>query len=169
MPTTTSRLIPLIAVLTLSAVLAACNGDKQAETPAQTTPAAQPEAVAKAPIAPGKQLETPLPDGIVVSVPYNAVYDKNLPAKDGSPRRRVIVEFLDGDVNTVGAGLDEQFTRAGYRKGKPRDEKGGTRVNYARKADGSKVSVLIRPRVDQRFRDDRALGTVSFSWAPPKQ
>jgi len=167
MPTTTPRLLPIAAVIALSAVLAACGGDKQAETPAQPATVEQPEA--KAPVAPGKQLETPLPDGIVVSVPYNTVYDKNLPAKDGSSRRRVIVEFLAGDVNSIGADLDKQFSGAGYRKGKPRDEKGGTRVNYARKADGSKVSVLIRPRVDQRFRDERALGTVSFSWAPPKQ
>ena len=50
----------------------------------------------------------------------------------------------------------------------PRDEEGGVRTNYARTGDGSKVSILIRPKLDQRFRDDRALGTVSFSWTPPK-
>jgi hypothetical protein len=157
----------LVLCLALTVALAACQQQapvEQAATP-EPTPAAEPVAP---PIAPGKQLERPMPDGIALQVPYNAVYDKDLAAKDGSIRRRVILEFLDGSVESIGTQLEGQLKTAGYRKGKPRDEEGGVRTNYARTGDGSKVSILIRPKLDQRFRDDRALGTVSFSWTPPK-
>lgn len=158
----------IVLCLALTVALAACQQQDpadQAVTPAPAPVATEPAAP---PIAPGKQLERPMPDGITLEVPYNAVYDKDLAAKDGSTRRRVILEFLDGNVESIGAQLEGQLKTAGYRKGKPRDEEGGVRTNYARTRDGSKVSILIRPKLDQRFRDDRALGTVSFSWTPPK-
>ncbi|WP_192311130.1 hypothetical protein [Pseudoxanthomonas sp. PXM02] len=158
----------LVLCLALTVALAACQ--QQAPADQAVAPAPAPAAVEPAapPIAPGKQLERPMPDGIALQVPYNAVYDKDLAAKDGGTRRRVILEFLDGNVESIGTQLEGQLKTAGYRKGKPRDEEGGVRTNYARTRDGSKVSILIRPKLDQRFRDDRALGTVSFSWTPPK-
>jgi glucose/arabinose dehydrogenase len=160
----------LFLPMAAAVALAACNSKtpSEAQQPAPAATAATAPTAVKPPIAPGKQLEQPMPDGVALAVPYNAVYDKTLPAKDGTQRRRVIVEFLDGTTDSVARDLDSQLRKAGYRKGAPREEKGGTRVNYARRADGSRVSILIRPHLDQRFRDKRALGTASFSWTPPQ-
>lgn len=154
-------LLPVACAL----AFAACN--KSDETPAATAPPDATAAAVPEVVPPGAPLREPLPDGMEFDFAFNTVYDKVLAAKDGSPRRRVIVEFLQGTVESTSESVRNDLLVVGYRAGKPRDEEGGTRLNYSRKSDGAKVSVLTRPIIDQRVRDPMAKGTVSLSFVPP--
>lgn len=155
-------LLPVACAL----AFAACNKSNNVPVEASQAGAsttAEPQAI----VPPGAPLREPLPDGMSFDFAFNTVYDKVLTAKDGSPRRRVIVEFLQGTAEVASESVRNELVAAGYRAGKPRDEEGGIRLNYSRKSDGAKVSVLTRPIIDQRVRDPMAKGTVSLSFVPP--
>ena len=148
--------------------LAACNQTPApeaaapvTETPAEVAPTPPPAPAAH---ADSKPLVDKLPGGVDFPFPYHAVYDRLVDLEQNKKQRRVLVEFLEGDVAGADGHVSAMMQQAGFRRAKPKDEKGGIRVNYSRKEDGSRVTVLILPAEGQKMRSAGGKGTVYIGW-----
>lgn len=96
-------------------MLASCKQEEPATTVATVTPAASETAAttnACPPAAFGYQF---LPEGLDVPVVYHLRADRFYTAKDGRLRRRVALEFLEGDADSVRASVEEAMVKAGYK------------------------------------------------------
>lgn len=155
-----SKLLRTLIPAALATMLIACERN---DSPA---PAPQPSAPTAATTPAGPKPATPdtLPDGVRLSFPHEVVYDKVLTGKSGEQRRRIIVEYLDGDAAAVEKALTEGFQAAGYRNAGDRQLPGGKRIVFLNPQSKARVYATFASGAQQRFHNKDAQGTVSFSW-----
>lgn len=106
-------------------VIAACNAPTPAVAPAQpdvaattSTPAASP-AVTDTATTPAA-VENALPEGVIISAPYQLRADRVVTNKDGLVRRQVTYAYPDAESAGAEATLEAAFRSAGF---KPRPQK----------------------------------------------
>lgn len=107
-----------------------------------------------------------LPTGFTLAIPHYVVYDRDIEGDTGMTRR-VLVEFLEGDMDSANTRLTQMLEQAGYRKGREVAEQGGIRSNY-RSADNSfRLATRVTPASEmERTRSKDAKGSIYMSWVP---
>lgn len=96
-------------------MLASCKPEEPAATVATATPAAGETAATTTACPPAVVGYRFLPEGLDVPVAYHLRADRFYTAADGRLRRRVALEFLEGDADSVRASVEESMVRAGYK------------------------------------------------------
>lgn len=108
------------AILAISFVaLAGCS--KPAPTAAVTTAAVPVTAAAPTVSCPAQSGYQWMPANLVLDVPYHLHADRIYKTQKDGLRRRVMLEFLEGDSNSVLAQVDKSLTTAGF-QARPRIE-----------------------------------------------
>lgn len=161
------RTIAFAALCT--ALLAGCS-DKPSP-PETTGPAASagaesgPEPVAAPPdeLRPTRgELAAPLPEGVVLPFRYHVRSDGPSATEQGAPRRRMRLEFLEGDVATVAGQVEDALVAAGFTVGgTDTTDAGATRTNY-RKDGFGRVTAVVGPTGDAV--DPEARGLLILDW-----
>lgn len=115
-------LIPFLSVI------AACNAPTPAVVPAQpdvtataNTPAATQTAAGTA-VAPGA-MGSALPEGVIISAPYQLRADRVVTNSDGKVRRQITYFYPDAESSSAATTVEAAFTSAGF---KLRPQKAGT-------------------------------------------
>ena len=163
MKTAHSRHFSLAAAVLFS--LAAC-GDGTGPAPASPAtaePAASsPEPTERAPRAVRGELAAPLPEGVSLPFAYYVRSDAATESKQGLPRRRIRLEFLEGDAATVLGQVRAAFASAGFSAGEDAAAgNGATRVNF-RKDGYGRVTAVVGPIANAV--DPRAQGQLILDW-----
>lgn len=140
-------------------------------------PAARPEATAstpdtKEPITPrqdgqpcanadGYQL---LPEQLVVPVAHHLRADRIYTNGKDQLRRRVVLEFLEGDVASALASVDSAMVAAGF-NARPRREQpnGNTVIPYVRNGFGN-ITVVANPSIGDNPSHPAAKGILAFDF-----
>lgn len=147
-------------------ILAGCN---QASAPSPSPDGAgEPVGLVAAPDAPiscpedtGYQI---LPANLALSIPYHLRADRIYVNKHDAVRRRVVLEFLEGDAATTLASVDRSMVAAGF-TARPRREQpnGNIIVPYARKDYGS-ITVVASALPGDNPSNPMAKGTIAFDF-----
>lgn len=146
--------------------LAAC-GEKTTDptpaSPATEKPAASAAAPAeRAPRVARGELAAPLPEGVVLPFAYYVRSDAASESKQGVPRRRIRLEFLEGDAATVLGQLQAAFASAGFSAGEgTATGNDATRMNF-RKGGYGRVTAVVGPVANAV--DPKAQGQVILDW-----
>lgn len=98
--------------------------------------------------------------GITFPFAHALRYDRIGETKSLRKQRQTFFEVKGADVATVVTQLVEQMTKAGYKAGAPKEEKGGQRVSFRKKGVLS-VSALVRPKSDKpKLNDPEATASL---------
>lgn len=126
------------------AVFAACNSSTPANAPAQPDTATSRSAQAApdntaSPVA----AENSLPEGVIISEPYQLRADRVVTNNDGLVRRQVTFEYPDTDFASAPATLEAAFTTAGF-KARPQKTQpsGDTLLSFDKKQYGTAYAIL---------------------------
>lgn len=105
-----------------------------------------------------------LPADITLSFPYHLRADRIYVNKNGQERRRVVLEYLDGDADAILAAVDKSMIVAGFVP-RPRKEQpnGNIVIAYAQKAYGS-IIVVANASAGDKPSNPAARGTVAFDY-----
>lgn len=152
--------------LTLTAavvlILAGCN------QPATTAEATQAPAAPQASAAPAAACEPQatgyqwLPEGLVLDIPYHLRADRIYINKNNVQRRRVVLEFLDGDAESTLASVDKSMTTAGFTARPRKDQPNGNIVvPYMKKGFGG-ITVIASATAGDKPSNPAAKGTITF-------
>lgn len=147
-------------------ILAGCN---QASTPPPSpTVAGEPVglvAAADAPVAcPEDTGYKLLPANLVLSIPYHLRADRIYVNKHDAVRRRVVLEFLEGDAATSLASVNQSMVAAGFAARARREQPNGNIiVPYARKDYGS-ITVVASALPGDNPSNPMAKGTITFDF-----
>lgn len=84
------------------------------------------------------------PEGVALDIPYHLRADRIYIHKNGKERRRVSVEFLDGDAGTALASFEQSMIRAGF-TAKPRKDmpNGNVTMAFGKKGFGTVRLVAV--------------------------
>jgi hypothetical protein len=154
----------LIAVGLLA--IAGCNNPAPADQTAQGTPAAVPTSSsdtnpAACSEAPGYN---PFPQGIAPAFAYHLRSDRLYVHKNGKNRRRLTIEFLDGDANAALASFEQSMSAAGF-KARPRKDGADGRITtpFAKKGFGTVIATAI-PSPGPNPANPAAKGVLSIDY-----
>lgn len=160
----------LIAVGLLA--IAGCNNPRPAVLPVAGTTAATeaaPETAAACPEETGYKL---FPEAMKLAIPYHLRGDRIYVHKNGQQRRRVTVEFLEGDVGTALAAFEQSMVTAGFKAG-PRNDGADGKITmpFSKKGFGT-AHVSAMPTVGPKPSNPDAKGVISIDYpmgaAPPR-
>lgn len=155
-----SRLaVPLVVV-----ALVACSGNESLPKVAGTAPE-------PATSCASGFWDSPLPEGISIDIAFHPKSDR-IYAKEGAVRRRVEVEFLEGDASQAFASAKNSMIAAGYRIEGTEHDYGRGKVSQAFMKDRMpRVWVTIYPSAGKEPFNPEAKGVLAFGWqvSPPKQ
>lgn len=148
------------AILLPALVLAACSRGPQADdasAPQQVPPAATTGGATPATIPLGQAL----PGDVRPSFAYNLRRDRIEQTGSGAYKRAIWLEYLDMDRQQAQAALTSDFTAAGYKAGKPKqDRKGRTRLTFVKQGE-PKIAVAFR--VGGKLEHPSARGMIYIS------
>lgn len=141
---------------TLAITLAACSNQEPAQTESSGTDATQQDAAAT-PAQPAPLLEIPFEH---VVLEQTGVF-----ADDGDTTvdSTLTAEFLTGTPEELAESLTSSLRAQGFRLSNSEPARGGERYTY-RRAEGERLSVLIRPVGEVRVVTDGAQGSIFISW-----
>lgn len=105
-----------------------------------------------------------LPGGATLPFKHHIRVDRVIENKAGAKRRRVDVEFLDGDVAATVKGVESAMVAAGYRlrADDPRDVDGEVRLRFIKKGEPT-VMAVISPNPGRNPSSSKVKGTVVLS------
>lgn len=155
-------------VLLFSTVLlvSACSGP---EAPPATSSTSAPDVV----IAPPTPFYSPLPDDTVrFDFPFQLASDRYYATDKGETRRRLVLEYLDGDATQVWTKIELAMGEAGYQL-QNQSEAGTGKGTFSKKSKRSIFVDTTGKRTAEPAHPD-AVGTVWISWSvndvtiPPK-
>lgn len=159
-----------ILALFLAGSLVACD----AQAPAATSPApvAQAPAAATAKACPPASAfsYTPLPADIGLAVPVHLRQDRINAAPDGSLRRVVVFEYLEGDQRSTMDSLATSLASAGYAAGAERTRSDG-RIEAKFRKGKQQIVVSVASVVGNKPSHPSARGTfgINMPYAQPER
>jgi hypothetical protein len=141
--------------LTALLFLASCkpNGNTAADTAAGAKPCP--------PAAAGYRF---LPGSLDVPVAYHLRSDRIAATRENQPRRRVTLEFLEGDVDSVLASVEGAMAKAGYKARPVKDHEDGSVVRRFVKR-GAGITVTVSPKVGDKPANPDAKGVIIYAYA----
>lgn len=105
-----------------------------------------------------------LPAGIRIGLPYHFRADRLYANKHDQVRRRVVLEFLEGNVDSTLKTVAESMTAAGFMARPRRDQPNGNIIiPYVRNDYGS-ITVVVSPLPGDNPSNPAARGTVTFDY-----
>ncbi|GAA3931505.1 hypothetical protein [Luteimonas lutimaris] len=156
----------IFALLTM--LVAGCSQQPtpDAATEADESPAAPVEQVVEKPAR--GALEEPLPEGVQLNFRYHVRGDRVLDKDGRRDRRRVGMEYLEGDQGTTFASVEKSMTAAGFTlRDRKEMDNGNIRAKFAKPRYGT-VIVTVTPGMDVKARNPAAVGRIFLSWPVPK-
>lgn len=106
----------------------------------------------------------PLPAKLALEVRYHLRADRIYTNKNDQGRRRVVLEFLDGDIDSTLASVEDAMTAAGFVARPRKDQPNGNIViPYVRKDYGN-ITVVANPSAGDNPSNPAAKGTVAFDF-----
>ena len=143
--------------LTLTALLflASCKPDGNATADTAATAKPCPPAVAGYRFLPGR---------LDVPVAYHLRTDRITATNENQRRRRVTLEFLEGDVASVQASVEGAMAKAGYRARTLQEREDGSVTRRFIKRKGVGIIVIISPKVGDRPANPDAKGLLTYSY-----
>lgn len=170
------KLKPLYLCLAITGLLVACDKDKPVDQ-AATMPAA-PQAEPRIATPTKRPAPVPAPEGekgadllaeagVALDFPHAIAYDIMDVSRAGTPRHRVLVEVLGGDLATAKQRLGQTLTGLGYAK-KADTDKGG-RVEQIYTMGGKPAYyLLIQPAgMGPKLVGKDAVGSIHVMWNIP--
>lgn len=133
----------------------------QADTPV-TSAATTPEAALLAcPEQTGYQL---MPAGVSLDIPYHVRVDRIYVHENGDSRRRIVLEYLEGDVETALSAADKSIVAAGFTAQKRRAQPNGEiAIPYAKKGHSS-ILVIAKASPGDKPSNPAAKGTLALDY-----
>ena len=105
-----------------------------------------------------------LPGSLDVPVAYHLRTDRITTTKENQRRRRVTLEFLEGDVASVLASVESAMAKAGYKARTLKErEDGSVTRRFVRRGVG--IIVIISPKVGDRPGNPDAKGVLTYSYS----
>lgn len=161
--------IKTASIFALLAMLVA--GCSQQPTPDAASEAAEPqpapaEQAIEKPV-PGALVEA-LPEGVQLNFRYHVRGDRVLEKEERRDRRRVGMEYLEGDQKTIFASIEESLAAAGFTlRDRKEMDNGNIRAKFAKPRYGT-VIVTVTPGMDVKARNPAAVGRILLSWPAPR-
>jgi hypothetical protein len=156
-------------ILVMAAVLSALIGCNKSQPVNDTNTNATPETVAsaEAPLAQPCAEQTGyqvLPAGVSLGLPYHLRADRLYTNKHDQARRRVVLELLEGNVDSTLKMVEESMIAAGFVARPRRDQPNGNIIiPYAKSGYGS-ITVVVNPLPGDNPSNPATLGTVTFDY-----
>jgi hypothetical protein len=156
-------------ILVMAAVLSALAGCNKSQPVSNANTNGTPETVAsvEAPLAQpcaeqtGYQL---LPAGVSLGLPYHLRADRLYTNKHDQARRRIVLEFLEGNVDSTLKTVEESMITAGFTARPRRDQPNGNIIIPYAKRDYGSITVVVNPLPGDNPSNSAALGTVTFDY-----
>lgn len=148
----------LSLMLIVSTGLAAC--DKIA--PPSENAAAVPPAEQTTTAAPAPSIASEFPEGIIPDFEFRIRSKSSEPSADGNVRR-LVIEFMEGDVAIIDRKLEAQLTAKGYKRYKTFTNPDGGLVGDYGASNQRRVTVTTSIGTDLAL-NEGALGIVYFVW-----
>lgn len=147
-------------------VLAGCKQDRAPDAAvAQASPSTPEVASPAAPCEEGQGAGYAwLPAGLALDIAYHLRADRIYTSKNDVQRRRVVLEFLDGDVDSVLAATEKSMIAAGFTARPRRDQPNGNIiVPYVKRGYGS-ITVVASATPGDNPSNPGAKGMVAFDF-----
>lgn len=169
-----------LVVLAIATLLASCQARETGDTTqngSDQVPVVAPsagEAVAEQPAAPTESqpvvppvegaFQSPLPQGVVISVPHYARMDVSTPGKNGASGRRTEFEYLEGDAAQAMRSFADSMSVAGFtsEEGASSDE-GVVRQSFRKDGYGA-VFARAQELPPSRKVNESARGFLVVAW-----
>lgn len=156
-------------ILVMAAVLSALVGCNKSQPVNDTNTNAAPEEVAsmEAPSAQPCAEQTGyqfLPAGVSLGLPFHLRADRLYTNKHDQARRRVVLEFLEGNVDSTLKTVEESMIAAGFTARPRRDQPNGNIIIPYAKRDYGSITVVVNPLAGDNPSNSAALGTVTFDY-----
>ena len=152
-----------IALVTLVAACGERDAPDAVQAPNTDSAAAGPDRPARA-----RQLEQALPEGVELGFRYHLRNDEVLQRPGRPARRRVGLEYLEGDQQSVFESIDGSLVSAGFaERDRSSPQSGNIRVKYAKKGIGT-VIVTVTPPGDEKTYHEDGIGRVLLDWPRPR-
>lgn len=147
-----------LSFMLLVAALVGCSREDGQKLPESNTPAKRMDA---APIALSAASE--FPPGFTPAFSYR-IRSKKLDIQGSDRYRKLVIEYKEGDVNSVDKSIEGSLSGIGFRRYKNFQQPNGTIVGDYGNA-GRRVTVTTTPKQpDMNLLDPGSLGTVYFVW-----
>ncbi|MGY1425753.1 hypothetical protein [Lysobacter sp. A289] len=155
----------LIAIAVATILVVGCSEQSQ-ETAAVDVTSGAPVASTDSTTANSRirQLTEPLPEGVELAFPYHLRSDRIVEREERSDRRRIGLEYLAGDKESIFAGIEQSLVAAGFEQRERKDSENG---NIRAKFDKSKVGIVIvtvTPSNDSKADHSDARGRILLDW-----
>ena len=155
----------ILLATAVALALAACSRPQPAADIAPTATAETAAIAGAAPLPCAEPGYALLPKGITLEFPYHLRADRVYLDKQGNERRRVVLEFLDGDVESTLAAADASLVRSGFAARSRRNQPNGNIVvPYARKGTPG-ITVFGSSTVGPNPSNPAAKGTIALDYA----
>lgn len=154
-----------VVIAALAALLvAACSQQSSPDamtTTTQPTPVEQP--MKNKPAA--GALKEALPEGVQLAFSYHVRGDRIIEKEGQRPRRRVRMEYLEGDQQATFASIEQSLKAAGFSMRDRKDlDNGNTRAKFTKPRYGTVIVVVTRDMAGVKARNPAAVGRVSLDW-----
>ncbi len=148
-------------VIATAIALSACNSPQPA--PQSTAEASVDCPPAPAPEVP-KPMYDPLPDGVVLDLPFHVRSDRFYTTRGGDQRRVSTLELLDGDAGTVAREIGSALEASGFSTiAIPEKEDGVERLAF-RKGGYGRINVSYQADPGDSPVNPAAVGVLKFDW-----
>ena len=115
-----------------------------------------------------RQLEQPLPEGVELGFRYHLRNDEVLERPDRPARRRVGLEYLEGDQQSVFESINGSLVSAGFaERDRSSAQSDNIRVKYAKKGVGTVIVTVTPPGEGKTYHED-GVGRVLLDWPMPR-
>lgn len=150
----------ILFALAVTGLLAACSVEEPGQAVAPTGDAAVPADGGA--IQRGQPLPRPLPQGFALRFPHDFRAESVVPATPREQRRRVTVEYLEGDAGDIVASLASSALDAGFKSGRWQVARDGRISFFAYKGGYGQMRAEISP--GGRLSNPAAKGLVVLGW-----
>lgn len=146
-------------------ILASCKPGEPATTVATATqPAATETPVTTNACPPSVIGYRFLPEGLDVPVAYHLRADRFYTAKDDRLRRRVALEFLEGDADSVRVSVEEAMVKAGYESRPSKILKNNDIHTLYIKKGVPNIAVMVNPEAGETPHHPDAKGMLIYDY-----
>lgn len=146
-------------------ILASCKPTEPATAVVRATQAAITETAATTKACPPAVIGYRfLPEGLDVPVNYHLRADRIYTAKDNRLRRRVVLEFLEGDSDSVRTSVEEALVKAGYESRPSKTLKNNDIHTPYVKKGAPNIAVMINPEVGGKPYHPDAKGMLIYDY-----
>lgn len=140
--------------------LVSCSSEKPAAPePVATAPAATP--IPCPPTVSGYRF---LPEQLEVPVDYHIRVDRLYTSLNDQPRRRIALEFLEGDADSVLASVEQAMLKAGYEARPRRIQPNDNIIAPFVKKGGTSLTVMLNPNAGDKPSNPEAKGVLIYDY-----